>query len=499
MIKIIHKNETHLRLDFSDYGEESQFSDFFTFFVPGYRYMPSFRNGMWDGKIRLFNQRGKAIYKGLLQEIIKYFKNQNFEYAVDPLLQNPQDLTRPDVESFVNGLDLFAQGEKLEIREYQYDAVFEALKDDRKLLLSPTASGKSMIIMSYLRWHLQFDRKILIVVPTTMLVNQLFSDFKDYSSENGFDVEEHVSLLYSGKERVFNKSIVISTWQSIAAMKKTDLKSYTELTERTDVAVWDEAHTYKADVVLSVMEGFVNTKYRLGTTGTIDDAKLNALVLTGLMGPIYQVTTTSDLMKDGHVVKLAINCVNLIYPENICKEYKGMDYKEEINFLIGYKPRNAFIARLCSTVPGNILVLFNFVDRHGQVLVDLIKEQTKRPVFFIHGKVGPKEREEIRILLNNEKDAIVVATSSLMSTGVNIPAIDNIVFAIPSKSTIRIRQSIGRGLRLKEGKDKCILWDISDDLRYKKYQNTTLRHFEDRLAIYSKEKFEWNLKKLKIG
>ena len=499
MIKILPYNETWVRIVADDWGVEQEIQDHFTFMAAGYKYMPSYRNGIWDGKIRLYDLRKKTIYKGLIEEVFKFLRARDYAFEIDLSLNIATGIGREQVVQFVDSLNLHARGEKLPVREYQYDAVQKAIEKKRNLLLSPTASGKSMIIMSIIRWHIQHGRKLLIVVPTTMLVEQLFSDFEDYSSANGFDVSGNMSTLYSGKERIFDKPVVISTWQSIASMMKSDPKNFQALVDRTEVAIWDEAHTYKANVVLGVMEKFINTEYRIGTTGTIDDSKINAMTLTGLMGPIYQVTTTAELMAAKQVSQLDIRVTLLEYSEQIRKAYKGMDYKEEINFLVGYEPRNKFIARLCSTIPGNVLVLFNFVERHGAVLEALIKAQTDRPVFFIHGKVDTDEREEIRKLLEEHNNAIVIATSSLMSTGVNIPSIENVVFAIPSKSTIRIRQSIGRGLRLKDGKLKCTLWDIADDLSYKSYKNTTLRHLDDRLEIYTKEQFDFKIKKLKIG
>lgn len=498
MIKIVPHNETYVRLVGDDEGLLMDIREYFTFFVPGYRYAPKFRAGIWDGKIKLLGRSG-LIYKGLIGELIKFFKSHDHEFIIEMSLKNTTDLTMDHVITHVDSLDLHGRGNKLEVREYQYEAVYHALHNERSLLLSPTSSGKSLIIYSIIRWYIEQDKKILIVVPTTMLANQLFTDFEDYSSANGFDVEANMSVLYSGKERVFDKHVVISTWQSLASMMKSDPKNFNTVVNRTEVGIWDEAHSYKANIVLSVMEKFVNTRYRVGTTGTIDDTKINGLVLQGLMGPVYKVITTKQLMDNGQIVPLDISCLVLQYPDHIRKAYKGMNYRDEIAFLVGFEARNKFIARLACTVPGNTMILFNFVERHGRVLYDLIQASTKRPVYFIHGKVDVDAREEIRQLLIKHTDAIVVATSSLMSTGVNIVSLQNIIFATPSKSTIRVRQSIGRGLRLNEGKTLCRLFDISDDLSWKSWKNTTLKHLEDRITIYSKEQFKFSIKKLPLG
>lgn len=497
-MKILPFNETYIKVQVDDWGIEQELSEYFQFFVPNYKFMPAYKAGIFDGKIRLYDTRKKTIYKGLLNEVLKFARTREYAVEVDASLNGASTLTLEKIKEFIDILKLHGRGNPIDVRDYQYEAVFKALSSDRSLLLSPTSSGKSLIIYAICRWHIQMKRSIMIVVPSTMLVEQLFSDFEDYSTANGFSVEDNFSLLYSGKERVFDKPVVISTWQSIAAMMKNDKSKFDEIVKRTEVGIWDEAHTYKASVVLQVMEKFVYTKYRTGTTGTIDDKKINALCLAGLMGPIHKVISTKELMDAGQIVQLKINCTVLDYPEHIRKAYKGQKYSDEINFLVSYEPRNKFIARLATSVKGNCLILFNFVDRHGAILEKLIKESTTRPVYFIHGGVGTDAREEIRKILDTKVDAIIVATASLMSTGVNIPSIENVIFAIPTKSSIRIRQSIGRGLRLKDGKYVCNLWDISDDLSYKSYKNTTMKHLEERVKIYESEQFDYNIKRLAI-
>ena len=495
-MKIIPFNATYVKVETNDWGEEQELADYFTYFADGYKYMPKYRAGIWDGKIRLFDQRSKRIYTGLAAEIEKFAKNRNHECINEVV--NTEEVTYDDVVSFVKSLKLSARGKPIDARDYQLDAIYNMLSSKRILTLSPTSSGKSLLIYCYIMWRLKSNLNVTLVVPSTMLVEQMFNDFKDYSSINGFDVEKNTNLLYSGKERVFDVPIVITTWQSVAAMMKSDVSNFKKLTDRTDVLIGDEAHTYKASVVLTVMEKFSKANYRVGTTGTLDDKKINSLVLVGIFGPIYRVITTKQLMDSGQVTPLKIKSIVLEYPELIRKAYKGQDYANEINFLIGYKERNKFIARLAASTKGNTVVFFNFVDKHGAVLTEMIKEISDKEVYFIHGGVKTDEREEIRKLLDTKNNAVIVATSSLFSTGVNIPSIENLIFAVPSKSVIRILQSIGRGLRLKDGKTHCTLYDIADDLRYKKYINTSFNHLEDRVQIYMKEQFDITYTKLPL-
>ena len=249
------------------------------------------------------------------------------------------------------------------------------------------------------------------------------------------------------------------------------------------------------------MEKFIKTSWRTGTTGTIDNNKINELSLIGLMGPIYKVISTKQLMDAGQVTSLKIKALMLQHPMELRQQLKGMKYTEEISYIVGCESRNKFIVNLAKACKGNTLILFNFVERHGAVLHSMLESKlagSGRSIYFVHGGTDVEDREKIRLTVEKEDDAVIVATSSLFSTGINMPSIANIVFAVPTKSTIRIRQSIGRGLRLKDGKSHCNLFDIVDDLSFKSYTNTTMQHFQERVKVYDAEQFEWELIKVEL-
>jgi superfamily II DNA or RNA helicase len=241
------------------------------------------------------------------------------------------------------------------------------------------------------------------------------------------------------------------------------------------------------------------TPYRVGTTGTLDGTKTHKLVLEGLFGKVYKTTTTKKLIESNQLADLKIFAVILRYPEEVRRDNKNNTYQEEMDFLVQYYPRNKFIRNLALDQNGNTLVLFQYVEKHGKALYDMILQKAEdRKVFFIYGGTETQQRENARKITEGEKNAIIIASFGTFSTGINIRNLHNIIFASPSKSRIRNLQSIGRGLRIGDNKTKCKLYDIGDDLSWKSKKNYTLLHMVERIKIYADEDFEYNTAEVKL-
>jgi len=491
-IRIRKKDEVHLIVD-CEPGLRQELSEHFTFEVPGAKFTPMYRNRMWDGKVRLFSYMTGEIYVGLLDYIQNFAVNNGYSIDLSKYEQAGEPCTLDEVREFCESLNLASQQRPIEIRDYQIDAIHKALSSGRKLLLSPTGSGKSLIIYSLMRWHLARGRKQLIIVPTTSLVEQLYSDFDDYSSSNGWRVDQNCHRIYSGAEKNNNANIVISTWQSLYKLPK-------KFFEEFDCIYGDEAHLFKAKSLAAIMNRCVNTPYRIGTTGTLDGTQTHKLVLEGLFGSVYKVTTTKTLIDNKQLAELKIFCLILQYPDEVRKVVKDLPYQEEMDFLVRNEARNKFIRNLAINCKGNTLVLFQYVEKHGKALYEAIQAKVPhRKVFFVFGGTDTELREQVRALTEKENDAIIVASYGTYSAGVNIRNLHNVIFASPSKSRIRNLQSIGRGLRVSDTKDKCNLYDIGDDLSWKKKKNFTLQHMVERIKIYNEESFNYTLVKVDIN
>ena len=473
VIEVTKKDEVFLKIS-CEAGVAQEICDYFTFTVPGHTFMPAYRMKIWDGKIRLFNIHNRLLYGGLLEYVFIFAEPRNYRVAPIGFDWKPRKIAKN--QAFLDDLKL-----PFEPRDYQLDGFHHALSYKKSLLVSPTASGKSLIIYLIVR---ALNVKTLIIVPTTSLVSQLYSDFQEY----GWDSAKYCHQVYAGQDKVSDKLVVISTWQSIYKLNKKTFEPYR-------LVIGDEAHGFKSKSLTTLMTKCVNAEYRIGTTGTLDGTQTHKLVLEGLFGKVYKVTTTKKLMDRKELSSLNVEIILLKYPDVICEQFKQIKYADEIEFLVGHEKRNKYIRNLVLSLERNTLLLFRLVKKHGRILYDMIEEKTddNRKTFFVFGGTETETREQIRAIAETERDAIIVASYGVFSTGINIRNLHNIVFASPSKSRIRNLQSIGRGLRLSDTTDKTTLYDIADDLRWKNRKNYAYRHHEDRLKIYDEEKFPYKI------
>ena len=448
-----------------DDGLARDLYDFFSFTVPNAKFMPSVKNRFWDGKVRLFSIKTNKVYIGLLPYVDEFCRERGYEFeGIEDVIgkKNTDHLGVQTLEPWLHDIKL-----PLEPRDYQIDAFNTAIKYGRQLLLSPTASGKSLIIYLLTRYY---NKKTVIIVPTTSLVEQMSKDFEDY----GYD--KKICKIYSGQP-VFPADVTITTWQSFSKAPKEVIQSF-------DMVVGDEAHLFKATTLKGILEKMKTTSIRFGTTGTLDGSECHRLQLEGMFGPVKKVISSKQLMDAGTIANIDIQCVILRHTKQ-----KKLTYQEEMEYLVTNDSRNQFITNLVSNLKGNTLVLFQYVEKHGEVLYPMLDGRVK-DLHYVYGGTDTEDREKVRELVEKSNDNVILASYGTFSTGINIKRIDNIVFASPSKSRIRNLQSIGRGLRKTEGKEKMRLFDIADDLQCENY---TLNHLKERINTYNEENFPYEI------
>ena len=495
-IRVRKLDHANLHIDCGS-GVAQELNEFFSFYVPGYKFMPAYRNKMWDGKIRLFSRQTGELPAGLIHHLVQFSRSR--DYLIESISTDyglPYEEEKVDDKSIASFCE--SLGLPFDVRDYQFVAVKHGLEKKRAILLSPTGSGKSLIIYILITYFLRMltvgtkkeAGRVLIIVPTTSLVEQMYNDFAEY----GMLVENACHRIYSGKDKNNIKGgIVISTWQSIYKLPKTWFQQF-------GVVVGDECHGFKSKSLMNIMNKCTQAAYRFGTTGTLDGTQTHELVLQGLFGRTYKVTSTRELQDNDTLAGLEIRRLVLEYSQQSRKDFGNRTYQEEIDYIVSHDGRNKFIRNLTLDLTGNTLLLYNYVDKHGKPLFNMIEEKANedRKVFFVSGGTDTSDREAIRGIVEKMQNAIVVASLGTFSTGINIRNLHNIVFASPSKSQIRVLQSIGRGLRKSDDGRQTTLYDISDDISWKTRKNFSLIHSFERLKIYKSENFDYKTYKVPL-
>jgi superfamily II DNA or RNA helicase len=471
-----------------------ELSSAFSFLVDGYKFMPSYKMGKFDGYIRLFNVGSRTIASGLYHRLVEFAVQREYTYTVvsddsgyePPNYQTPH-INEETVRDYMESLDLYAHKQKIEIRDYQVKGVVIALRDRNGILLSSVGSGKSLILYTVFRYLTEeLGLRALMIVPTVGLTTQMLSDFKDYSSSNGYDVTENVHLISAGVTKDTAKPIVISTFQSLKDVSPEWINSFGAI-------VCDEGHSITAKSFQDIYAKAIDVPYRLAVTGTLHNTKCNMLAMEALTGQVYTIAVTKDLIKANQLVPLKIKYITLNYSKDTCKAFNKAEYEDEIKWITSNPKRNNFIKKLSINSVGTTLVFFRFIAQ-GKEIFKLIKEAVgdSRQVFIIDGGVSKEDRESIRLLANSV-DAIIVCSYGTMKMGINLPGVQNIILGHPVKGGITFLQTLGRGLRLKPGKTHCNLFDIADDLTHKSSVNHTFRHGGDRLIALTREGYEFSV------
>jgi len=477
-----------------------ELKEYFSCYVPNYKYNPKYKARLWNGKISFFNIHDRTLPIGLLK-FLKYFLIKygykirfNFDRSV---FQN--DITPEDLIPFYDAL---FDRDGIYPRDYQQDAIYTALKNKRGVLEAATGAGKSIIIYSILRYMMEdTDGKLLLVVPSINLVNQMFSDFREYGWYDSYD---DVTLLY-GKSKNYdpNKKVTISTWQSIYKKSPGFFKQFTGV-------LVDETHGAKSASIQTVLKKCVNAEYKLGLTGTLPTDKVDMFNIFGYLGPVIYKLKSKTLIERGYLSDIRIVNMNIKYPDSDIKLNKVQTYAEEVDLIINKEKRNKVLKYIIDSKyvdeKENVLILAQRINHIDKIVDYLENIYPNREILRIDGKTDPEERERVRNYVESNDGVILVATYGTLSTGVNIPKLHHVIFASFYKSKIKVLQSIGRGLRKHKSKGVIIIWDLIDDMRWKKKQrsntketwgyNYAYQHFLERLTYYKEQGFKYTNKKV---
>lgn len=501
-IKVHFHDFSHVRIE-CDESTFYELRDFFSFEADGYKFNPKYRYGQWDGRIRLLDYNRLLPY-GLVGQIKKFCSNMSYSVWIDPKIFETEDLTREDFDAWLSKQEIYSGNAKIEPHWYQKDAVYEGLVNRRRILNLPTSAGKSLIQALLARYYLEnYEGKILIIVPTTALTTQMANDFVDYRLFSHSMIKKIGGGADKADKSKNDAPIIVGTWQTVVKQPK-------EWFSQFGMMMNDECHLATGKSISSIIAGLNNCMFKFGLSGSLRDGKANVMQYVGMFGEIFRPVSTSKLMEDGQVTELKINSIFLRYPDEFTVKLKGKTYQEEVKIITGLKRRTKWIAQLSVKLAKkdeNAFVMFKHVT-HGKEIFEAIKELGYEKVYYVSGEVDTETRNALKVMAENGKGIIIVASYGVFSTGISVKNLHHVIFAHGVKSKIIVLQTVGRVLRKHGSKAVATVWDLIDDAGVKpkslntkkKYThlNYLLKHGIDRIQRYADEKFNYVMKTINL-
>ena len=518
--------------------EYHQLNLWLTRHVKGYRYMPAFKMGVWNGQQTYF--RNGRINLGLWKEAMKGCKEIDMPFILENKEEFPlnRDVTLEKVQEFCKEFFKFHKvktksGEWIPFvpYEHQVESAYKILKNRYCMAEVATSGGKSLIIsivMFYTLKHIQPDAKFLIIVPSITLVTQFYDNIVEYNwginnlaemrekkiesitnSEAKYTpcdvrVEEVMSerpRKYSGTQ---DANVYIGTYQSLEKWPK-------EFFQQFHTVITDEAHGAKAKTITTILQKTFKHAYsRFGVSGTFpEDDTCEILTIQAVLGPKITEVSANELKEKGIITPMEIRAVIMNHNDKefddriqiIKKGGNGKDaFELEKAYIHVSEKRLDFIKKIVEKCDSNTLLLFHTIDYGHQIFNKLEKELPGRDYYYIDGEISGKKREVIKkqMEVTDGNVKVLVASYGTLSTGVSINAIFNVIFADSFKSEQIIIQSIGRALRLHSEKKKANIFDLVDVFDSNNMGNILFRHFKEREKFYQKRQYPYKIIKINL-
>jgi len=493
-----------------DEVEKKQIEISLTKKIHNFYFHPLVKKKLWDGNICFIEKKGGAwkIPIGLWREVLQIGEDYAIEIEIgglDKIVNN--DLTLEEYTQWVN--EFFAGGiggdpEKMP-RDYQIETAWKLIKYRYSISEVATSSGKTLIsfmIFAYLKQK-GLIRKFLMIVPSTNLVFQGSEDFEDYGLHK---LGSKIQQIGGGSKLREGCDVIIGTFQSL-------VKQDQEFFEEADLVFVDEAHHTNSMSIKKIVAQCMHSRWRFGLTGTLTKrGTADYLTIQQFLGPLIVEISPSFLFDNNYATPVSIKIVVMDWLEKEFKDkladlklnnnnLEGNEvYNLERKLVVESKKRLNYVVDFMSKTSKNSLVLFQSVkDEYGKQIWNLLREKNnEKEVFYVDGDTSEGLREEYKSRMASGNNKILIATYGTFSTGISINNLHNIFLVESYKSEVLIKQSLGRGMRQMEGKEKVNIIDFVDDFSSTKYQNYLMKHSEARIQIYKNESFEYKIYKVKL-
>ena len=496
MILTLTEDNQFLRIDDATELELEQITISLTKRIDSWRFNPLVKRGVWDGYVSYIKD-DKWIPAGLWRYVLQVCKDYNLEIEINGIKRLLD--ANINAEKFEQWANDFFKGAEITPRDYQIETAYNILKFRKCLAELATSAGKTLISFLTIAYMLEKGKaeKILMIVPNVSLVIQAHEDFHDYNYMNRIPIK--IQQIFAGQKIKSNKNIIIGTYQSLT-------KKSAEYFAQFDAVLVDETHKAKSASIKTILQKCTNAQYKFGLSGTIPkDGTLDKLTLMSQTGPVISEVKAAFLQEQGHIAKCFVKVIEMNYAtdsqrlafqELAQNKYENKDvFQLEQHFVITSDARLEFISSVIGRVPRNSLVLFHRIE-HGKRLYEKLRQESNKRVYYVDGGTDKDIREEYKKKMESGDEVVIVASYGTFSTGISIKKIHSIFFTESFKSEVIIRQSIGRGLRQHESKDKVLIIDFVDNIRTQEWDNYLWKHGKARQSIYKQEKFEYNIKRV---
>jgi|TARA_B100001094_G_scaffold44792_1_gene39687 superfamily II DNA or RNA helicase len=478
--KLVIKDEVNVKFENLDLKWRQRLHQKFKYQIPYAFHLPAVKLGRWDGKIAFFGLGG-TTYLSLVEQILPILEDGGvYVDFKDEREQHDFEFKSIDKNylSNINWPTGHPQaGQPIELRDYQVDTINKFIENPQCIQEIATGAGKTIITAALCQLVEPYGRT-LTIVPNKSLVTQTEEDFVACNLDTG---------VYYGDRKEVGRYNTIATWQSLNVLEKKAKNEHStefkEFVEGINTIIIDEVHMAKADVLKRLLTGpFAHCGIRWGLTGTVPKAEYEFMGIKVSIGDVINKLPAKELQDKG----VLANChVNVLQTQDL-KEFKN--YPEELKWLTTDSDRMTWVAQTIKDISssGNTLILVDRISA-GEILQKKIKDSV-----FISGSTKNTERKEHYDEVSTAESKIIIATYGVASVGINIPRIFNLVLIEPGKSFVRVIQSIGRGIRKAEDKDKVQIWDITSSCKFAK------RHLTQRKKFYKEANYPYNIEKIDI-
>lgn len=400
------------------------------------------------------------------------------QYLIKNQINEPVDITPALAKALKVGTNKeIVTDFKFTLRNYQEEVIQKAIKLGTGTCVLGTGAGKTFTTAALIE---QFYRasndpdtfKCLMLVPDLGLVTQTFDEFINVGIT-------YKCTKWTGKTKPdFTANVIIANIGIIQSQFEDH-----DWLRHIDLLIVDECHKITAGNKISKIVQQIKTPNKFGFTGTLPEDQLNKWSIIGKLGPVIYEKNSYELRLENFLTNVNVKIMNINYSPR--PHFSGpTGYRDELEYIYNHDRRNTILQSLVRKLPNNTLIMVNHIA-HGDIIMEYLEKIEGKKVYFIQGSVDVEERDRIKAIMEKETNVVVVAISAIFATGVNVKNLHNIIFASGGKSFIRTVQSIGRGLRKHDSKDKLVIFDMCDQLNY------GVAHCDKRKDIYDKEKIRY--------